>query len=541
MSRALRAALLGYAALLRLYPRPFHRAFGGEMQEVFAAALSDAAARGAGALLWLCARELHELPGNLLREHRALWFVRPPHLPFLTGGDPLIGEPVSGESVLNLRPVYAGLAGGAAAAAALFLALCGALPLLGVPGWPAAPAALAGLGALLLPLLLLAAGYCAARWGWSPDLRGSLRTGALAGALAGLVAWLLVGSAGAGALGQAELLRYGARLAPADTMLALLSESAVGIAWATHLSFWGLAGLGAALGALGGWAHVRAGLPAWGARPRPVERAVLGALAGTALLVALFTLVCGLTLWGNLAARVGEAAQQSGRATTLPVAGVILLPCAALLAALTAALRALARQRAPQALGSLRARLLHAWRVAVPLLAAAMLTAGLAVIGTLVLLMAAGGTLMPLMVSGGLTLVADGRLFFALAALACAALALALRPAAARQLTPVAARLRSGADYLLLAWPVCAALVKLGVTAAASSLVSGPITLIGVLTDGSDPLGPTVPGVVQTLIGVQLTATLVLGLIPLLLLFCSSVYGALYRRWSAPRDLGWAG
>ncbi|HEU4328473.1 MAG TPA: hypothetical protein VFS21_35375 [Roseiflexaceae bacterium] len=541
MSWALRAALLGYAALLRLYPRPFRRAFGGEMLEVFAATLSDAAAQGTSALLWLYARELYELPGNLLREYRALWFARPPrlHPRFPVGGGPFMDEPVPALSSLSLRPVYVGLVGGVAAAAALFLALCGALPLLGVPGWPAAPPALAGLGGLMTLLFPLVAGYCAARWDWSRDARGSLCAGALAGALAGLVAWLLVGSAGAGALGQAELLRYGARQAPTDTMLALLSESVAGIVWATHLSFWGLAGLGAALGGLGGWLPARAGSPSWGAPPRPVERAVLRALAGTALVVALFTLVCGLTFWGNLAARAGEAAQQSGRATSLPVVGVILLPCAALLAALVVALRALADRRAPLARGSLRARLLHAWRVAVPLLAAAMLTAVLTAIGAIALLLAAGGSVMTLMVSGGLLLIADARLFFGLTALVCAALSLTLRPTAAQQLTSIASRLRSGADYLLLAWPVCAALVKLGVTAAASSLVSGPIALIGVLTNGNDPLNPTAPGIVQTLIGTQLASTLLLALIPLLLLFCSSVYGALYRRWSAPHDLGW--
>ncbi|GAB4204883.1 MAG: hypothetical protein OHK0022_30470 [Roseiflexaceae bacterium] len=540
MSRALRVALLGYATLLRLYPRPFHQAFGAEMLEVFAAALADAATRGAGALLWLCARELHDLPGNLLREYRALLFARPPRLhPALSlGGEPFMQDSEQAGSALNLRPVYAGLVGGVAAAAALFLALGGALPALGVPGWPAVPQVLADLGALLALLLPLVVGYCAACWGWSPDGRSSLRAGALAGALVGLVAWLLIGSAGAGALGQAELLRNGQRQVAPDTMMGLLSGAVVGVVWATHLWFWGMALLGAALGGLGGWLHGRTGLPTWGARPRPVERGALRALAGTALLVALFTLVCGLTFWGNLTLRTSEAAQAAGRVHAFPTLGIILLPSTALLAGLAVALAALVRLGTLRPAGSLREWLLHAWRVIVPLLAATMLTAAVTVTGMIVL-MAGSESSMAMMVSGGLLLITDGRLFFGLTALVCLALALTLRPAAAQQLTPVAARLRSAADYLVLAWPLCAVLMKLGLTATGVSLVNGPIALIPVLTGDSYPLAPSIPDLIQALIGSQLVATLAAGVVPLLLLFCASLYGALYRRWSATRDWGW--
>ncbi len=58
-----------YAVLLRLYPQPFRDQFGEEMQRVFRDTLADAAARGRAALLWVCWRELCDLPGALLLEH----------------------------------------------------------------------------------------------------------------------------------------------------------------------------------------------------------------------------------------------------------------------------------------------------------------------------------------------------------------------------------------------------------------------------------------------------------------------------------------
>jgi len=58
-----------YGLLLRLYPRQFRVEFGDEMQSVFTDAVNDAARRGLAAVLIVCAREVWELPRNVVREH----------------------------------------------------------------------------------------------------------------------------------------------------------------------------------------------------------------------------------------------------------------------------------------------------------------------------------------------------------------------------------------------------------------------------------------------------------------------------------------
>ena len=60
-----------YATLLRLAERPrhFRAEFGDEIQRVFAEVVSDAARRGPGALMKVCAREARGLVTAVLREH----------------------------------------------------------------------------------------------------------------------------------------------------------------------------------------------------------------------------------------------------------------------------------------------------------------------------------------------------------------------------------------------------------------------------------------------------------------------------------------
>jgi hypothetical protein len=58
-----------YALSLRLYPRRFRAEFGEEAQSVFTEALGEAADRGRLAMAAVCARELCDWPGSLLREH----------------------------------------------------------------------------------------------------------------------------------------------------------------------------------------------------------------------------------------------------------------------------------------------------------------------------------------------------------------------------------------------------------------------------------------------------------------------------------------
>jgi hypothetical protein len=58
-----------YSLLLRLYPHHFRAEFGDEMQSVFADAVNDATRRGLAAVLRVCAREMWELPRNVVCEH----------------------------------------------------------------------------------------------------------------------------------------------------------------------------------------------------------------------------------------------------------------------------------------------------------------------------------------------------------------------------------------------------------------------------------------------------------------------------------------
>ena len=58
-----------YTLLLRLYPHRFRAEFGDEMQSVFANAVNDAAKHGLVAVAILCAREMWELPRNVVCEH----------------------------------------------------------------------------------------------------------------------------------------------------------------------------------------------------------------------------------------------------------------------------------------------------------------------------------------------------------------------------------------------------------------------------------------------------------------------------------------
>lgn len=59
-----------YAVLLALYPKDFRDEFGNEMRAVLAALVDETARRGAWQLAAACLRELRDLPGAILHEHR---------------------------------------------------------------------------------------------------------------------------------------------------------------------------------------------------------------------------------------------------------------------------------------------------------------------------------------------------------------------------------------------------------------------------------------------------------------------------------------
>ena len=60
-----------YASLLRLYPPAFRQELGAEMQAVFYQVAVDAERSGWLSLLFVCWRELRDLPGNLAEAHRS--------------------------------------------------------------------------------------------------------------------------------------------------------------------------------------------------------------------------------------------------------------------------------------------------------------------------------------------------------------------------------------------------------------------------------------------------------------------------------------
>jgi hypothetical protein len=60
-----------YAAILRLYPPEFRQELGAEMQTVFQQVAIDAQRKGWLSLLFVCWRELRDLPGSLAEAHRS--------------------------------------------------------------------------------------------------------------------------------------------------------------------------------------------------------------------------------------------------------------------------------------------------------------------------------------------------------------------------------------------------------------------------------------------------------------------------------------
>jgi hypothetical protein len=70
MKRTIGALARLYGRLLHLYPRAYRQEYDGEMQSVFELAADEAGRRGMLSLLNLCLRELRDLPGAIVHEHR---------------------------------------------------------------------------------------------------------------------------------------------------------------------------------------------------------------------------------------------------------------------------------------------------------------------------------------------------------------------------------------------------------------------------------------------------------------------------------------
>lgn len=70
MNRSARIPALLYAVLLKLYPRSYQAEYGHELQAVFNLALDDEARQGGFSLVCIGLRELRDLPGAIILEHR---------------------------------------------------------------------------------------------------------------------------------------------------------------------------------------------------------------------------------------------------------------------------------------------------------------------------------------------------------------------------------------------------------------------------------------------------------------------------------------
>ncbi|MEI6775814.1 MAG: hypothetical protein WCK70_02840 [Chloroflexales bacterium] len=232
---------------------------------------------------------------------------------------------------MNTRTISIGIIGGILIALALTLPWYFVLPSAYTTVWPAVPSEMGLIGYVLACLLTLAAGYCGPRWGWATTARSKVGLGAVTGLTATVVAWLLIGSATAGVLGQDSLLRYGLRSAEEHQMLILLAEAIVRTVWFMHLTFWAMAVAGGVLGAVGGAVYALHGAKVWGRPPRPTHPTIWLAVSMTTFLVAIVSMSVTLGIYALLEQKVHQVVAREHYHAILPTEGISLLPSLTLL------------------------------------------------------------------------------------------------------------------------------------------------------------------------------------------------------------------
>lgn len=70
MKRSIHILARVYALLLNLYPRAYQVEYGEELETVFNLAANEVAQRGGFSVIWMSLRELRDLPGAIILEHR---------------------------------------------------------------------------------------------------------------------------------------------------------------------------------------------------------------------------------------------------------------------------------------------------------------------------------------------------------------------------------------------------------------------------------------------------------------------------------------
>jgi hypothetical protein len=70
MKRSAQILVWIYARLLSLYPQQYRAEYGEELQIVFRLVVNEAAQRGRFSVIRLGWREMRDMPGAVIREHR---------------------------------------------------------------------------------------------------------------------------------------------------------------------------------------------------------------------------------------------------------------------------------------------------------------------------------------------------------------------------------------------------------------------------------------------------------------------------------------
>ncbi len=228
---------------------------------------------------------------------------------------------------MSKRIFLIALLGGLLSAAAAYYPLYRWLPGHFVADWPAADERLALTGLTLTLVFWLLTGAFAARQSGTRNRLAAGGAGALAGLIAAWIVEIALGGAAAGVLGAHRMLMYGIHATQDDAeFISLLTHSVLSIVWSIHLSIWAASGLGALLGALGGWAAGSGGKPAEN------ENAFWLMLSALLMPFLAFALIVAILVFALLGPTLQNAANSVGTALPYPAASIFTWPVATYLA-----------------------------------------------------------------------------------------------------------------------------------------------------------------------------------------------------------------
>lgn len=222
---------------------------------------------------------------------------------------------------MSKRIFLIALLGGLLSVAAAYYPLYRWLPGQFVADWPAANERLALTGLALTLVLWLLTGAFAARQSGTRSRLAAVGAGALAGLIAAWLVEIALGGAAAGVWGSRLMLRHGIHATRDEAeFLFLLAHGVSSIAWGVYLSIWALGGLGALLGALGGWAAGPGGKPA------PAENAFWLMVSSLVTPLAAASLLVMTATFTSLGSALQNATNRMGFALPYPAASAFAWP-----------------------------------------------------------------------------------------------------------------------------------------------------------------------------------------------------------------------